>query len=127
MAVVTPSVNNKIGNEDRSIALYTWVLTTADFNGLAVELPEWADRTWMAGVTGDAFGGATVEIQGSNNNVDFYGLSNAAGGTALTFTAGGVKTVIENPLFMRPRLSVVGAGATITVSVLVRRPMGLRQ
>lgn len=124
MAAAT--VVNSLGNEDGSIIRYTWVLLTADPNGDSIILPEYADRTWMAGAAGDAFGAATVEVQGSNDGVTFYGLNDAAGGAVLTFAAGGCKTVIQNPLFMRPRLSVVGVAASITVSVLVRRANPLR-
>ena len=124
---ITPAVDNARGRRDGSLVLFTWILLSANADGLPVEIPEWADRTWFVGSAGDVFGGATLSIEGSNDGVTFYTLANAAGGTPLTFTAGGCKTVIENPLFMRPNLTVVGAGASITVSVLIRRPAALRQ
>lgn len=124
---IQPTVVNEIGQRDGSMILWKWVLLTATPDGTPVQLPEWADRTWTVGAAGDAFGGATVAVEGSNDGVTFYGLNDAAGGAALTIaTPGGCKTVIQNPLYMRPNLSVVGAGASITVYLLIRRAQPLR-
>ena len=120
------SVVNYVGTRDGSVRTATWTLTTADPTGTAIEMPEWADRTWTASGT---FGGATVAVQGANENTDalFADLSNAAGATALTFTALGCKACIELPLYARPKLTTVGAGATITVKVTMRRANPMRQ
>lgn len=125
---VTPTVNNKVGMEDGSLVLYTWVLTTADPNGVPIGYAgEWADKTWSIGDGGsDNFGSATVAIQGGNVATKLNTLSNAAGGSAATATSAKTLTTIENPLYMAPALSAVGSGAEITVSVLVRRPNPMR-
>ena len=124
---ITPTPTNSLGTEDRSIVRWTWILTTAVPDGLPIDLPEWGDRTWTVGAVGDVFGAATVTVEGGADGVSFYPLNDAAGGAALTFTTGGCKTVIQNPYFMRPNLTVPGVGASITVSVLVRRANPLRQ
>lgn len=122
-----PTILSAVGDEDRSVRKATWALTTADPTGTAVEWPEYGDRTWAIAV-GTA-GGATCEIQGCNTNVeaDFVVLSNAAGGTALTFTTQPqCESSIEAPQFARPKLTAVGAGAVWTVSLIARRGSGMR-
>lgn len=108
---------------DGSMEMYRWTITTANFDGAPVSQPEWADRTWQANGT---WGGATLIFQGSNDNVNWFTLTNAAGGLATSLTANGGMSTIELPLFVRPFLSVVGAGATVTVTLLMRRATPMR-
>lgn len=130
MATVNPTFNNTIGQEDRSLILITWLLTATDFDGLPYQFPEWADVTFVIGRNSDTFGGATCAIQGSNLNShtgDFVTLNDAAGGGAATATAIKSITIIQNPLYIRPILTVVGTANPITVTALVRRSTGMRQ
>lgn len=130
MATITPAVLNAIGREDGSILMYTWILTTADVDGAPVEWPEWADMTWVVGRNSDTFGGATCAIQGSNINShdgDFVNLDSASGGAAATATTLKSMTTIQNPRYVRPKLTTAGTGATITVTLLLRRATGMRQ
>lgn len=122
-----PTILSAIGEEDRSVRQANWDLTTADPIGTAVEWPEYGDRTWSVSVT--TAGGATMEIQGSNTNVeaDFVVLSNAAGGAALTFTAGPqCESSIEAPRYTRAKLTVVGVAAVWKVTLIARRGSGMR-
>lgn len=103
--------------------LYTWVLTTANPTGAALgpEAAQYTDLCWHATGT---WGGATAAIQGSNTDTDgLYGaMSNASGGAAITWTADGApKQSIEKPAFVRPKLTTVGVGATVTVVLFARR------
>ena len=103
--------------------LYTWVLTTADPTGnpLGAEISQHTDLCWHATGT---WGGATAAIQGSNTNTDgLYGaMTNASGGTAITWTADSApKQQVEKPVFVRPKLTTVGAGASVTVTLFARR------
>lgn len=108
--------------KEQEVIVWTWVLTTADPIGTAVQLPQHADLCWQVEGT---FGTATATIEGSNAGVVYGGLTNAAGGTAATFTAAGLKTIIERPLFVRPNLTTVGVGASVNVTVLARKnPQG---
>ena len=109
--------------QDASILQCVWICTTGVPDGSPLECPEWADRTVQAIGT---FGGATCTMEGSNDGTNWAPLSNAAGGAAATFTVAGIKTLIENPRFIRPNLTVVGAGATITVTLLNRRANPMR-
>lgn len=111
------------GAGDGSVYLYTWALTTANPDGAPIQSPEWIDRFWQGTGT---FGGATLSLQGSNDNVNWFSLSNAAGGATVALTASGAATTIENPLYVRPNLTVVGIGATVTVQMLCRRSTSRR-
>jgi hypothetical protein len=120
---ITPSHDNvREAGGDGSMKKFTWVLLSADPDGVPVAMPEWADKTFEINGT---FGGATCEIQGSNGGA-FQQLHKASAGTGTTYTAAGIDAIIENPLFVKPILTTVGAGATITVILLIRRANPLR-
>lgn len=118
-----PTLNNDVGAGDRSTVLWTWTITTANTDGVAVEYSEYADKTWQAVGT---WGGATLTLQGSNDGTNWFSLTNAAGGTAATFTADGGKAVIETPRYVRPSLTVVGVGASVVVTLCARRHTPMR-
>lgn len=89
----------------------SWALGNAD-TGVATDMHRWADRT--VHVVG-TFGGATVTIQGSNDNVNWLTLNDNAG-AALTFTVTGMKLILENPLYVRA-ITSGGAGTALTVII----------
>ena len=117
------STINEVSTGDGSVQLHSWTLLTANTDGAPLSAVEWADRTWQATGT---FGGATVVLQGSNDGVNWFNLSNAAGGTAISLTAAGGAATIELPRFVRPFLSAAGIGASITVTLCARRAQPLR-
>jgi hypothetical protein len=131
MATITPSVSRDIGERDGSCVAHTWDLLTASPDGAPLEWSEWGDRTWQASGT---WGGATLTLQGSNSSAAlitagtavWFTLSNAAGGSAATFTADGGKTTIETPRWVRPNLTVVGVAAEVKVVLVSRRHTPLR-
>src|SRR5574343_892698 len=104
MATVTPTVA-QVGPQDGSTVLFTWALTTANTDGYMIEWAEYADRCVQASGT---WGGATLTAQGSNDGSTWFTLSNAAGGTAATWTADGGKQLLEVPRYMRPNLTTAG-------------------
>jgi hypothetical protein len=119
-----PVLNTKLGEQDGSVKVFTWTLTSADPTGTAVELPEWADRTIQMSGT---WGTATGAVQGSNDNTTFFALNNAAGATTLGGkTADFLATIIELPRYLRPNLTTPGAGATITATLIIRRANPMR-
>ena len=126
MAVAT--TNNYAGAGDGSMKSITWTLTSADGTGDAVSFAEHADITWT--VFASAWGTATMKVEGSPDGTSWGtstpGLSNAAGGAEATITTDKVFTTVERPLFLRPRLTTVGAGATVVVTALLRRAQPLR-
>jgi len=123
MATVTPTLT-KTSDQDDSTILASWNLTTANTDGSPFEFPQWGNRCWTVG--GGTWGGATLTFQGSNDGVNWFGLSNAAGGAAATLAADGGKATIETPRYVRPNLTTPGAGAVITVQLLAVRQQPLR-
>lgn len=98
-----------------------WTLTTADPTGDAVAIPLHSDvsvsfiGTW---------GGATANIDGHLEPVDadgtYLSLSDPLG-SVIAATANSIHSVHQSTYFMRPDLSVVGAGASITVVLKANR------
>lgn len=98
-------------------ALITWNLTTADPTGDAVAYHDFSDRTVQAFGT---FGGATIEWQGSLDGGTTWVVLTDPQGTALTKTAAFLEAVQEAVPLIRPKLTVVGVGATITAILYAR-------
>lgn len=117
-----PITFNRDIESDGTVELLTWTLTTANSDGAAFLMPAHADICWQAQGT---WGSGTLTLQGSNDGTNWFTLSNAAGGTAATFTADGGKQTIEVPRYKRPNLTG-STGATITVTALVRRNTPMR-
>ena len=96
-----------------------WALTTADHTGAAIG-PETFQHTDICLQGTGTWGGATLALEGSNDGTNYFAVTNTAG-SALTLTADGGKQAVERPLYLRPRLSTVGVGATVTVTLALRR------
>lgn len=120
MATITPTITD-ISN-DGSVQKVVWAnLTNTDTVGAVARMAEWADRSIQVAGT---FGGATIVIEGSNDETNYSTLNNAQG-TALSFTAAGLKQIVEVPAVLRPSLSG-GTGSTLTVTMICRRANSLR-
>lgn len=103
-------------NGDRSVMLFTWTLTTADHTGDPISWTDWTDRSvQMAGT----WGGATAVLEGAN--VATYLSITDPQGNAISKTADALEACTEITRFVRPRLSAVGAGASIVVNLLCRK------
>lgn len=105
------NVLSNTSNDFNKMRTASWALGNAD-TGNAVDMHRWADRTVQVLGT---FGGATVTIQGSNDNTNWVTL-NDSGSTALTFTAAGMKLILENPIYVRA-ISAGGTASAITVII----------
>ena len=120
MATVNPTISRNQAGGDDSILVATWTpLTTANADGATMKYPEWADRTFS--VTGTFGAGGTLVIQGSNDGTNWFTLNSAAGATAASFTAAGIKTMIELPLFVRPFVSAGDGTTSLSVILVARR------
>lgn len=123
MATVTPTNDGNIAG-DGSVAMFTWTpLTTHDADGSAVELIPWADRCVQ--VTGTFGAGGTVVIEGSNDNSNWATLYHAQG-SAASFTAAGVRQIVETPRYVRPRVTAGDGTTSLTVSMTLRRANPMR-
>ncbi len=78
-----------------------------------------ATRDVSVQVTGNFGTGGTVVVEGSNDGVNWATL-NDLGGTALSFTAAGLRGVRERVKWLRPRLSAGTGTISLTVSVFDR-------
>lgn len=67
---------------------------------------------------GGTFGGATVVVNGSNDNTTYAGLSNQAG-TAISVTAAAIKSVYEAPNYIQPSASG-GTAQSLTVKLFLK-------
>lgn len=95
------------------VAITTWSGMQANDDGEPVRLAVYSDRSiQIAG----AFGGASVTIGGSNDGVNYHALTDAAG-QPLTLTAGALKSVIELPVWIKPR--VFGGDGTTNLTVVL--------
>lgn len=124
MATVNPTIT-RISDGDSSVIQIQWALTTANADGAPFEFAEWSDITFHFFGT---WGGATAKVQGSADGTTFYatGLSNAAGGGEGSASADKIYTIIERPRYIRPILTTVGVGATVTATALLRRANPMR-
>lgn len=107
---------------DGSLEVITWPLLATD-DGAPVQQAQWADRSVQVGVSGDNFGTGTVVIEGSNDGVTWNTLR-SPDSVALTFTAPGLKEVLEMTAYIRPRASV--AVTNVSVVMAARRAQPLR-
>jgi len=124
MATVNPVYNNTIEDQDRSVKVLSWTLTTADNDGAWAELPSFGIQTWQA--VGAAWGTATLALEGSNDGINPFPLTRINPGTPVTFTANGGVSTNENPRYVRPRLTTPGTGAIITTSLVAIRATPVR-
>lgn len=104
----------------------TWAhLVSASLDGdpLPSNWMDYSDRSIQVLGT---FNGATVTIQGSNDQGTTWATLNDAFGTALTFTTAGIKQLTEVCAFMRPLVSAAGGSTDLTVVAICRRPRGAK-
>lgn len=111
-------------SRDQSAQKAVWTLTTADHTGSGFPAIEWSDQKSFQ-FTG-TWGGATAIVEGSNDGgTTWAGLRDQAG-TAISFTANGLKMVAETVEQIRPRLSVVGTGATVVATLVIKKTTSAR-
>lgn len=99
---------------------YIWeALTETNDAGTPILTPAAADKTIQVFGT---FGGTTITIQGSNDNVDpptNWDTLHDENGDVLTFTAAGIHAISENPLWIRPREDG-GTGTDVDVTLIAK-------
>lgn len=119
MADISPTINRQIDPDNGSVIKSTWNdLVSGNNVGISVKMPQHVDRcVEIRGV----FDGATVVLEGSNGGTAYATLTNPAG-SALSFTAAGLKQVVESPLYIRPNVTAnVGNNTVLVVDLIMRR------
>lgn len=97
--------------------IHTWTpLTETNSDGLPVKLIGSGDRTIQ--VTG-TFGGGTIILEGSLDGTNYFQLKDPSS-TNISFTAAGLKAVLEGVTWIRPRVTA-GTGVSLTAKLMTRR------
>jgi len=100
---------------ERGIQSLVWTLGNAD-NGQSIPAVRLADKTVQIAGT---FGGATITLQGSNDDTNWETL-NDADGVAIAKTASFLGLIRENPKSIRA-ISSGGTGTAVTVTVVAKQ------
>jgi hypothetical protein len=104
MAVVDALITVPVSH----VAIVSWLTLLDDDTGDAQVTAHYADKTVT--VTGTFGASGSVTLQGSNDGSIWHTLVDPQGND-LTFTAAGIEQVLENPLYLRP-IVTVGDGTT---------------
>jgi hypothetical protein len=99
-------------NPDNTM-ITSWLAVTEADTGAAVSMARFPDRTVQ--VSGDFTTSGACVIEGSNDGTNYFTLTDPTG-AALSFTAAGMKLIVENPLYIRPRAT---AGTAVAMNVYI--------
>lgn len=100
----------------QEVAVVTWAALGDAEAGDAVCLAQYSDRSVQIDGT---FGGATVVLEGSNDGVTYFTLTDPQT-TAISKTAAALEAVSELTLYIRPRTSG-GTGSSVKVTLIARK------
>lgn len=101
-----------------TVASITWSgLNAASSDGSPSQWAEYADRSFT--VTG-TFGVATLTLQGSNDNVNWFTLHDVTN-TPLTATTPKLAQVLEITHYVRPLVTAADGTTNLTVILVMRR------
>lgn len=118
MATRAATISNPTqGLVDDGTQIVTWSGLLNGDDGAPVELPSHNDRSIQ--VVGTFGVGGTAILEGSNDGTNYFNLSTPAS-VAISFTAPGLRGVLELPRYVRPRVTA-GDGTTALVSTLLLR------
>lgn len=94
--------------------IISWSLSNAD-EGVPMDLPQANDKSVQVAGT---LAGATIVIQGSNDGVNWETLQDPEG-AALSFSASGLRGILEHTRYIRP-VSSGGSGSAISVTIFAK-------
>lgn len=115
MATIQVSANEMLYGS----AVYTWAPLALGDDGSPVGSPGSGDRT--AQIHGTFGAGTQVLIEGSLDMTHWFTLRDPSG-NLLSFSAPGIKAIMENALAIRPRVSSGDGTEQITAIIVVRSP-----
>ncbi len=122
MALKLPTVT-QVGRQDESCYLYVWGPFTEADTCQSIAVPNLNDKSIHVSGT---FGGASVALQGSNNNEASYTPLRSPDSVVIAVTAETIKAILENTAFVKP-VATGGTGQSLTCSLLVHQTNPLRQ
>lgn len=109
---------------DGSVVMFEFTpLTTTNADSAPIEFAQWADRCVQIDGTWGA--GGAVAIEGSNDGTTYFTLNNAQG-TAATFSANGLKQIVEITRYARARVTAGDGTTSIKATFVLRRANPLR-
>lgn len=119
MATIANSLNRNASPLGGVITV-TWPTLTFSGTdvGAPISLAEYSDKTFQ--VFGTLGAAGAVLMEGSNDGVNWSSLSNRQG-TAMSFTALGMNTSQDKPLFVRPRVTAGDGTTSLTVVACCHR------
>ena len=86
--------------------------------GVMAELVDYADRT--ATITGTFGVGGSITLQGSNDGVVWFALTDPQA-NAITKTAAAMELIVETPRYIRPSVTAGDGTTSLAVQILCRR------
>lgn len=96
----------------------TWSGLLNSDEGAPAVIPDWADRTVQ--FTGTFGAGGTIKLQGSNDNVNYFDLTDPQG-NAISKTGAALEVVEEGPLYIKPLVSAGDGSTSLTCIIFARR------
>jgi hypothetical protein len=119
MAVVSFTTQTVKTFGDQSV-IATWTPLLNTDSGTPLQMTGSADRSVQ--LFGTFGAGGTVLIEGSNDGVNYATLKDPAN-APLSITAAGVHSVLPVTAYIRPRVSAGDGTTSLSVIMLVRRPV----
>jgi hypothetical protein len=120
MATITPTITAPTFHKD-DIHVIQWTPITFSGSdvGAPIQMAGSNDRSVQVHGTFGASG--SVRIEGSNDGVNYYVLTDPQG-NVLDVTTAKIEQIIEITRFIRPRITAGDGTTSLTVTMCVRRP-----
>lgn len=124
MAAIKPTMLDVSMKGDGSCMLVTWTPVTENDTCVAVQLPQYTDKSLHVSGT---FGGSSTALQGSNSitGATFAALR-SPDSVAIALTADSIKAVLENTFQVKP-VPTGGTAQSLTINLLAHLSNPLRQ
>ncbi|HEY8837230.1 MAG TPA: hypothetical protein VIO16_06010 [Dehalococcoidia bacterium] len=121
MGVVAPAFSKVIGpSGGQDAVVISWGPMVNGDTGTPVKRPDLVDRSMQ--VTGTFGAGGSVAVEGSNDGVNYYALSNPQG-TVIAVTTAGIVQIEEATVFVRPHVTAGDGTTSLTCTMCARRTL----
>lgn len=101
---------------NQRVAVAQWASLAAGETGDVFEIAQVNDRSIQIAGT---FNGATVTLEGSNDGAAFHTLSDPQG-LPLSFSAAGLKAILELTRYVRPKATGGDVGTVIRATLIAK-------
>lgn len=100
-ATESASTSTPYGFGEDKVQKVTWSAMNGGDVGVGIKSANWTVKSITVSGT---FLGASATVQGSNDGVAYYNLTEV-GGTSISLASAGIKAIRENPLYIRPMVT----------------------